>query len=248
MIRTVLIDDEADSIRILQKLLVNYCPAVDIIGTAEGVDTAAELIRSTRPALVFLDIEMTHGNAFDLLNRLQPLSFHVIFVTAFDNHAVRAFKYSVVDYLLKPVNIDELCAAVEKVSGQVEEQSMLGRVQTLLDNMSGIHLEEQKMAIPTLNGFSFIALRDIIRMEAKGSCTKVCLAGKQEMITTRTIKEYENLLPPVFFCRVHNSHIINLRRIQKYQRGRGGFVIMEDGSNIEIASRRRDEFLKRLLK
>src|ERR1700760_4683504 len=125
VIRTILVDDELDSNRIMRTLLENYCPQVEVVGTADGVESATEMIMEVRPDLVFMDIEMTEGNAFDLLNRLQPIRFHVIFVTAFDNHAVRAFKYNAVDYLLKPVNIRELCVAVEKISGKHVETNLL---------------------------------------------------------------------------------------------------------------------------
>jgi two-component system LytT family response regulator len=248
VIRTVLIDDEDNSIRVLQKILRDYCPNVTVSGTADGVETGADLIRSTRPDLVFMDIEMAHGNAFDLLNQLQPLSFQVIFVTAFDNYALRAFKYSAVDYLLKPVNIRDLCTAVERVSDKFQEKSVIGRVAALLENMSGVQQLDQKVAIPTLNGFLFITLREIIRLEAKASYTRIHLTNKEEILATRTIKEYEELLPEAFFCRIHSSHIINMYKIQKYQKGRGGYVTMEDNSTIEVASRRRDEFIQRLLK
>ena len=248
MIRTILVDDENKSIRVLQQILQEYCPQVTVVGVADGVETGADLIRSTRPDLVFLDIEMAQGNAFDLLNQLQPLSFQVIFVTAFDNYALRAFKYSAVDYLLKPVNIRDLCTAVERVADRFEEKNVLGRVTTLLQNLSGVQQLDQKVAIPTLNGFLFITLRDIIRLEAKASYTRIYLTNKEEIITTRAIKEYEDLLPEAFFCRVHSSHIINMHKIQKYQKGRGGYVTMEDNSTIEVASRRRDEFMQRLLK
>jgi len=248
VIRTVLVDDENNSIKVLQKLLQEYCPHVTVIGTADGVETGADLILSARPDLVFLDIEMAQGNAFDLLNQLQPLSFQVIFVTAFDNYALRAFKYSAVDYLLKPVNIRDLCTAVERVSDKFQEKSVIGRMAALLQNISGVQQLDQKVAIPTLNGFLFITLREIIRLEAKGSCTIINLTNKEKIIATRTIKEYEELLPETFFCRIHSSHIINMHKIQKYQKGRGGYVIMEDDSTIEVASRRRDEFMQRLLK
>jgi two-component system, LytTR family, response regulator len=248
VIRTVLIDDETDSIRILRKLLETCCPQVTVVGTADGVETATILIRAERPDLVFLDIEMMHGNAFDLLNRLQPIDFQVIFVTAFDNYAVRAFKYSAVDYLLKPVDIDELRASVEKLSGKLEKDNVLDRMRTLLDNLGSGHLTEQKMAIPTSTGLSFVTLRDIVRLEAKGSYTTIHMTDKRHIVSTRTIKDYEDILPESLFYRVHNSHTINLQKIQKYQKGRGGNIIMEDGTSIEVASRRREEFLRRLIK
>jgi two-component system, LytTR family, response regulator len=248
LIRAVLIDDETDSNRILQTLLENYCPQVAVVGTADGVNTAVEVIRDVQPDLVFMDIEMTHGNAFDLLNRLQPVNFHVIFVTAFDNHAIRAFKYNAIDYLLKPVNIRELCAAVDRLSGKVVESNLLGRVRSTLENMRGVDTGERKIAFPTLNGLSFVAIRDIIRLEAKGGYTLIHLQDNTKLTTTGTIKEYEELLPDIIFFRIHQSHIINLNKIKSYQKGRGGYVTMDDDSEIEVASRRREEFMQRLLK
>ncbi|MES1160275.1 MAG: LytTR family DNA-binding domain-containing protein [Bacteroidota bacterium] len=248
MIRTVLIDDEIDSIRILQRLLEAYCPEVVVVGKADGVETGIHTIQTAKPDLVFLDIEMTQGNAFDLLNQLQPVNFQIIFVTAFDNYAIRAFKYSAVDYLLKPVDIDDLCAAVERVSQKIQGKSFIDQMQVLLYNVETFHLSQQKMAVPTLTGLIFVAIRDIMRFEAKGSYTTIYLINGEQIMATRNIKEYEDLLPAVIFCRVHNSHIINLHKIQKYHKGRGGYVIMEDGSSIEVASRRREEFLRRLLK
>lgn len=248
MIRTVIVDDETDSRSVLQKLLETYCPQVTVVGTAAGVDTALPLIRELNPDLVFLDIEMIHGNGFDLLNELQPISFQVIFVTAFDEYAIKAFKYSAVDYLLKPVDIEELQGAVEKASSRMQDKVDLSPIRTLLQNVGVIQLAQQKMAIPTVNGLSFIAMHDIIRFEAQGNYTAIYITKGQTLMATRNIKEYELLLPEAIFCRIHNSHIINLQKIQKYQKGRGGQVIMEDGTAIEVAIRRRQEFLQRVVK
>ena len=248
MIRAVLIDDETDSNRILQTLLENYCPQVTVIGTADGVGTAVEVIRDARPDLVFMDIEMTHGNAFDLLNQLQPVKFNVIFVTAFDNHAIRAFKYNAIDYLLKPVNIRELLAAVDRFSGKVVETNLLGRVRATLENMRGLDAGEKKIGFPTVNGLSFVPIRDIIRLEAKGGYTLIHLQHSTKITATGPIREYEDLLPDIIFFRIHLSHVINLNKIKSYQKGRGGYVTMEDDSEIEVASRRREEFMQRLLK
>lgn len=248
MIRTILVDDEIDSIRVLQRLLEAYCPNVNIIGTANGVDSALELISETRPDLVLLDIEMSQGNAFDLLNQLMPLAFQVIFVTAFDNYAIRAFKYSAVDYLLKPVDIDDLRNAIERVIEKSPSKDIAEQMRILLGNVGALQMTQQKMAIPTVTGLTFVPVQDILRFEAKGNYTNICLAGEKIIMTTRTIKDYEDILPDTIFCRIHNSHIINLSRIQKYQKGRGGVVIMEDGTAIEVASRRREDFLRKLLK
>jgi two-component system, LytTR family, response regulator len=248
LIRTVLIDDEIDSNRILQTLLESYCPLIRVVGTADGVETAISLIREARPDLVFMDIEMTGGNAFDLLNRLQAVNFHVIFVTAFDNHAVRAFKYNAIDYLLKPVNIKELCSAVDKISGKFAQSNILEQVKGMLETMRNTGSAEKKIAIPTVHGLSFILLREIVRLEASRGYTVVCLQDTTRVITTGTIKDFEDLLPEGTFFRIHHSHIINLNKIKSYQKGRGGYVTMEDDSFIEVASRRREEFMQRLLK
>jgi two-component system LytT family response regulator len=248
MIRTVLIDDEPDSIRILQRLLETYCPEVSVIGSAEGVESGEQTIRALSPDLVFLDIEMIQGNAFDLLNRLLPLSFQVIFVTAFDNYAVRAFKYSAVDYLLKPVDVDDLRNAVDKVSSRSNNNIELSQIRTLLENVGNLHISQQKMAVPTMTGLNFITINDIIRFEARGNYTAIHVDNGECVVATKNIQEYDTLLPDTLFYRVHHSHIINLQKIQKYQKGRGGYIIMEDGSSIEVASRRREDFLRRLIK
>lgn len=248
MIRTVLIDDEIDSNRILQTLLETYCPQVQVVGTAAGVESAISLIQETGPDLVFMDIEMVQGNAFDLLNQLRPVDFQVIFVTAFDNYAVRAFKYNAIDYLLKPVNIHELRAAVEKLSDRHAQDDFLDRVRSMLDNIKGVESADRKIALPTMNGMTFVVLRDIIRLEARGSTTIIHMRGNAKVTATGTLSEFENLLPDSLFYRVHNSHIINLNKIKLYQKGRGGFVTMEDDSYIEVASRRREGFMERLLR
>ena len=239
MIRTVLVDDETDSIRVLQKLLEKYCPQVAVVGTAEGVETALAVIQGTRPDLLFLDIEMMQGNAFDLLNQLRPLTFQVIFVTAFDNYAIRAFKYSAVDYLLKPVDIDELVSAVDRVAKRSQQKNIVDQMQVFLDNMGTFNLATQKMAVPTVDGLIFINLKEVVRLEAKSSYTQILMENGEVVMATRTIKDYEDILPEGLFCRIHNSHIINLQKIEKYNKGRGGYVTLEDGSTIEVASRKR---------
>ncbi|WP_431216029.1 LytR/AlgR family response regulator transcription factor [Puia sp. P3] len=248
MIRTVLIDDEIDSIRVLQKLLESFCPEVSIVGTADGVETAATLIRSVSPDLALLDIEMVGGNAFDLLNQLQPIDFKVIFVTAFDDYALRAFKYSAVDYLLKPIDIDDLRTAIARVSSTPVVTSFDQQLKMLMKNLEGFQQAQQKIAIPTITGLVFVPFQDIVRFEGRGGYTNIYLSGGELIVATRAIKEYEEMLPESVFFRVHNSQIINLHKMQRYNKGRGGEVVMEDGSVIEVASRRRDEFLRRLMK
>ncbi len=248
MIRTVLIDDEIDSIRVLQKLLETVCPEVEIVGLADGVENGFKVIRETDPDLVLLDIEMAQGNAFDLLNRLQPVEFKVIFVTAFDNYAIRAFKYSAMDYLLKPVDAEELRDAIARMPARQKGGDLVGQMRMLMENMGMINLAQQKIAIPTITGLMFVPMNDVIRLKGNGSYTTLCLASGEEIVATRSIKDYEDMLPETIFYRIHNSQIINLNRIQTYNKGRGGSVTMEDGSVVEVATRRREDFLRRLMK
>jgi two-component system LytT family response regulator len=248
MVRAVLVDDEADSILVLRKLLEINCPEVEVVGQADGVSTAFEVIEQQSPDLLLLDISMNNGNAFDLLNKLDTLKYQVIFVTAFDSHAIEAFKYSAVDYLLKPVHGDNLRTAVEKAMQKSRQREVTDHLKILLDNINSLQLSQQKMAIPTMTGLTFIYLKDILRLESKGSYTTVFLLDGKHLITVRSIREFEKILPEALFYRIHNSHIINLNRVQEYQKGRGGYVLMEDNTSIEVALRRKEEFLRKLLK
>jgi two-component system LytT family response regulator len=248
MIKTLLIDDEIDSILVLRKMLETFCPEVEIVGTANGVESALEVICQTNPDLLMLDIEMTQGNAFDLLNQLRPIPFQVIFVTAFDGYALRAFKYSALDYLLKPVDIDDLRNAIARVVERPKRPDLTRQMEILLENMGALQLSSQKMAIPTLTGLKFVVVNDIVRFVAKGNYTTIYLSSGESIVATRAIREYEEILPNSIFYRVHHSHIINLTRILEYQKGRGGSIVMEDGSVIEVASRRKEEFLRKLFK
>jgi two-component system LytT family response regulator len=248
MVRAVLVDDEADSILVLRNLLEINCPEVEVVGEADGVTTAITVIEQQSPDLLLLDISMNNGSAFDLLNKLDTLKYQVIFVTAFDTHALEAFKYSAVDYLLKPVHGDHLRMAVDKAMQKSRQLEVTDHLKILLDNINALQLSQQKMAIPTMNGLTFIYLKDILRLESKGSYTTVFLLDGKHILTVRSIREFEEILPETLFYRIHNSHIINLNRVQEYQKGRGGYVLMEDNTSIEVALRRKEEFLRKLLK
>jgi len=248
MVRTVLVDDEIAGIRILKDLLSAHCPEVEIIGEADSVSTALEVIPACSPELVLLDISINNENAFDLLNGLNSIDFQIIFITAWDNHAVQAFKYSATDYLLKPVDAADLQKAIKKVVRKSYEKTVIENLKILQENIQTLQLSQQKMAVPTLHGLSFVQLKDIMRLEANGSGTIIYLSNGEQLTTTRIIKEYEELLPGNIFYRIHNAHIVNLNKVQNYQKGRGGYVFMEDGTSIEVAFRRREDFLKRLLK
>jgi two-component system LytT family response regulator len=243
MIRTVLIDDEPNNITTLQELLLRYCPLIEIAGTADNAQTGMEVITQTAPDLVFLDIEMPYGNAFDLLNGIPTIDFEIVFVTAFDNYAINAIKYSALDYLLKPVNIKELQAAVQKAANKLDTKNIHKRIDTLFYNLYTPKSAFQRMALPTLDGLVFVNTEDCIRMEAKNNYTIIYLKNAPSVIVSKTLKEFEDILSKDQFSRIHHSHMINHYYVKKYHRGRGGYIEMEDGTTIEVSIRRRDEFL-----
>jgi two-component system LytT family response regulator len=245
MIGSVIIDDEVKNIRVLKKMLAEFCPEIDVIAEAKDARQAVDVIDLHKPALVFLDIEMPYGNAFDLLDKLMPVNFEIIFITAFNEYALKAFKYSALDYLLKPVNINELKIAVAKAAERVNSKSMNVQLNNLLQNLQKKNEALRKIAISSKDGLLFVAVEDIFRCEASGAYTYIFTRENGKIISSKNIKEYEAILPENIFFRVHHSHIINLNEIKKYHRGRGGYVEMKNGSLIDIAVRRRDEFLSR---
>lgn len=245
MINSVIIDDEPKNIRILTKMLSEFCPQVNLVGEAKDALQGFEIINRKKPELVFLDIEIPFGNAFDLLDKLMPVNFEVIFVTAFNEYALKAFKYSALDYLLKPVNISELKIAVEKAAERINSININARLNNLLQNLQLKKEGLQKIALPVRDGLIFVEVDDIIRCEASGTYTLFYVKKLGKIITSKNIKEYEALLPGNIFFRIHHSHIINLMEIKKYYRGRGGSVEMNDGALIDVAVRRRLEFLSR---
>jgi two-component system LytT family response regulator len=199
MIRTLLVDDESDSIQVLRTLLEMNCPEVEVVGQADGVQAAIQLIKKEMPDLLLLDITMSDGSAFDLLKALGEVNLQVIFVSAYDTHAIAAFKYSAVDYLLKPVDGVQLKNAVDRAIKQAGIKGMEGRLKVLLSNINVLHLSQQKIAVPTMNGLSFVFLKDILRIESKGSYALIILADGRQVTTVRSIKEYEELFPGSIF-------------------------------------------------
>jgi two-component system, LytTR family, response regulator len=245
MITAVIVDDEANNVASLKSLVQRFCTDVDIVGTADSAETALPLIQNEQPGLVFLDIEMPRGNGFDLLEKLMPVSFEVIFVTAFNEYAIKAFRYSALDYLLKPVNIEELKQAVTKAGERIQSRTTFRKIENLLANLPQQGRSLKKIALPAGEGLVFEDVEQILRIEASANYTLVYTADKRKLMVTRSIGEIEELLPESDFCRIHNSHLINLNRIKKYFKGRGGYIEMEDGTTIEVSVRKKDFFLNR---
>lgn len=242
MIRALIIEDEFANVNILKKMLETYCPQVLLCGQAGDIDTAYDLITATAPDLVFLDIEMPGGNSFNLLDKLKPLNFQVIFVTAYDKYTLKAIKYSALDYLLKPVNIEELIAAVNKVAEKISDRQIQQRIDTLLKNVEPGKKNIQSLAVSAHFGYEFIIVNNIIRCEAEGRYTYFFMNDGRKIVSVKNLKEYEELLSEDAFFRIHHSHIINKNYIKRYHR-LNALVEMEDGMKIPIATRRKKEFL-----
>lgn len=243
MVKALIVDDEPRNIRILHGLLTEYCPQVQVAGEAQDAESAIRLIRTEQPDLVFLDIEMPYGNGFDLLDKVMPVNFEIVFITAFNEYTLKAFKYSALDYLLKPVSIEELKAAVQKAEKRLQQKQLNQQLENLLFNLKKSQSNLHKIAVPWMDGLIFMPVNEIIRFEAKAGYSHIFARDQRKFLCSKTIKEYEDLLPEDIFYRIHNSHVINLNYIRKYHKGRGGIIEMEDGAMIEVASRRKDEFL-----
>ncbi len=237
MIKAIIIDDESKGIEVLRILINNHCPDVTVVGSAEEVEEGIQLIDKLQPDLIFLDIEMTGETGFDLLEKVKPYLFHVIFVTAHSEYAVRAFRYSVSDYLLKPVDNQELIDAVQKVNVMLQE-----------GQNNGEHYLREKpdanltLKIPFHQRAVFVKMSDIIRVEADGAYTRIYLTGNRQYVISYNIKVIEEQLDKNLFMRVHRSHIINLCRVSS-PIGEAMYVTMSDGSKIEIARRIRANFI-----
>ncbi len=246
MIKILIVDDVKKSREALQLILQNYCPQTKVIGQASSAEEAFPLIQTEKPDLVLLDIEMPNGSGFSLLNRFESIDFEVIFTTAFDQYAIKAIKFCALDYLLKPIDIKELIKAIQKTEEKIRHSQERENLQHLLSNLKQRNSPKNKIALPTQEGLAFIMVDDIVRCEADGNYTLIYFKNGKKTVTTRKIKDFEELLNEHAFFRVHRSHLINLNCIEKYYRGDGGYVTMVDGSSIDVARRKKDDFLESL--
>lgn len=246
MIKTIIIDDEHHGRQSLQQALEQYCPEVEILQICESPEAGIVAIEKLKPDLVFLDVQMPNMSGFDVLQKLSPIDFEVIFVTSYDQYAIKAIKFSAIDYLLKPLDVDDLIHAVQRANGNLQKNGKAQRYQSVLHNINYTSGKIEKLAVPTLDGIDFFKTDNIIYCEADGSYTTLYLSGHQKQVISKNLKDFENLLTGSGFCRVHNSHLINMSHIQKYFKGDGGYVILTDNHHVDISRRRKDAFLNRL--
>jgi two-component system LytT family response regulator len=243
MITAIIIDDEAKGRLALREKLSAYCPLVQVLAEACNGQEALLLIQHHKPQLVFLDIEMPRMNGFEMLNALPEKNFHVIFTTAYDQYAIRAIKYAAFDYLLKPIDIEELKTAVEKIDLKETNQTKK-QVELLQQNIEHPKKQLNKLAIPTLDGLLFFDINDIIHLEANSNYTFIHFLGKPKITASKTLKEFEEILPESLFFRTHHSHLINLNYIKRYIKGDGGQIELQNGTYVDVSRRKKEEFLK----
>lgn len=243
MIKALIVDDEYTAIELLQWLLQQYCPDVTAIQTAHNVDEAAAKIRGFHPDIVFLDIKMPGKSGFDLLLELSDWNFEVIFTTAFNEYAIQAIKFSALDYLLKPVDADELVKSVSRFKlKKAGAGSQLLR--NFIRNMEAKNKSQFRLAVPTVSDIRYFPVNDIIRLEAERNYTRFFLANNKQFVSAKTLKEYEDILAAHGFIRVHKSHLVNRRCIERYDKK--GVLILSDKTEVEVSRRRREFVMESL--
>ena len=247
MINCIIIDDEAKNIKLLQNMLQMYCPLVKVLATDTEAKKGLLLIEELKPQLVFLDVEMPHLNGFDLLKKLEPVNFETIFVTAYSHYAVEAFEHHATGYITKPINTEKLIAAVNTAIKRIEEKNINKNLFSLLEKNTHAAAPD-KIPLSTSNGLVFVKLADILYCESSGNYTNFYLNDGKKIMVSRQLGEYEKLLPETNFTRIHDKYIINLSFIKEYIKGSGGDVVLENGKELPVASRRKEEFLARFEK
>ncbi|MFK7970321.1 MAG: LytR/AlgR family response regulator transcription factor [Bacteroidia bacterium] len=245
MLTSIIIDDEKASRTVLRNYLEQYCSDVSILGEAANIQDGKKAIDSLNPDLVFLDVEMPFGNAFDLLEQYEELSFEVIFVTAFDHYAIKALNLSAAYYLLKPVDIEELVGAVEKVKAQLATAETPRLAQLLTENLRQGGGSPQRMALPLLDGFEVINIDDIVYGKADGNFTDLFMKDGSKKMVCRPLRFFEENLVAHGFLRIHKSSMVNLACITRYKRGKGGQLFLQNGTVLDVSSGRKADLLKR---
>lgn len=243
-IKSIIVDDELIARNVLDNYLKKYCPVIEVVGQAEHIKEAVPMIRSLQPQLVFLDVEMPFGNAFDILEACQDQHFETIFITAYSEYSLKALNLSAAYYILKPIDITELVTAVNKVQVSILKSEEFNRTQVLLQNLKQ-KPELQQIILPTLQGFDVIKTASITRLQANGNFTDVHLSDGSCKMICKFLKHFDDLLD-IPFLRVHRSFIVNLNYIKSYSKNSGGYITLLDGSEIEVSATYKQALLKTL--
>jgi len=241
MIKALIVEDDPMSVELLRDYLEDSNLDIAVIGHCGTVSSAINKINKLNPQIVFLDVELSDGNGFDVLKEIETINFEIIVITSHDRYAMEAVKYSALDYLIKPIKSGDLNAALKKVQRRlgVKSPKSTVKVQNKLAN---------KIAVPTFEGLLFIPIEEIIRIQSDRNYTDFHLTSKRKVVVTRSLKNYEELLAEFGFIRIHHSHLINMNHLVKYIKGVGGYVIMSDSSKVDVSRRKKEDFMEHLSK
>jgi two-component system, LytTR family, response regulator len=242
-INAILIDDELNSLQNLQQKLAGFCPDINIIAISQKPEEGILLIKQHQPDVVFLDIEMPRMSGFRMLEEVGEYDFDIIFTTAYNHYSIDAIRISAFDYLVKPIGIEDLQHVVERLHKTRNKQTK-EKIDILKRSLSDNRSQEDKIAISTSEGIEFVPIKNILHIESKSNYSKIYLPENKTILVTKILKDFEEMLLPYNFYRVHNSHLINLNYIKKYIRSEGGHVMLQDGTVIDISRRKKEEFLK----
>lgn len=245
MIRVVIVDDEPATRNLLRQLFEDYFPDVDLVGAADDVASGIKLLEKEKPDLLLLDIQMPDGSGFDLLNHFETPDFQLIFITAYDKFALKAFDYNAIDYLLKPLEPKSLKKAIEKTRKN-SDRTLSPRLKGMMEVLET--RQAQRIALSSAEGYAFYNLDEIVRLESSGGYTTFHIADGERTTVAKTLKDYEELLPEDMFFRVHQSHIVALKFVRKFLKAENGQAMMTDGYKVPVARRKKDKFIELLTK
>ncbi len=244
MIKAIIIEDEKRSAKLLSNLLKEYCKNVELAGIANSAEEGFSLINKNLPDVIFLDIEMQQETGFDLLEKFSEIRFEIVFTTAFENYALKAIKFCAIDYLLKPIDVEELKTAVDKVERSHQRDQLNKKMEAFMMNMHSKSSAQVQIALPSTGGMTIVKVEEILYLRSDRQYTLFFLKSGAQIMTSKNLGEYEDLLPEHHFLRVHHSAMINLGEVKKYIRGDGGQAVMSNGDLIDISKRKKEAFLK----
>ncbi|MBL7968580.1 MAG: response regulator transcription factor [Prolixibacteraceae bacterium] len=244
LLSALIVDDEKNGRENLAGLIRSHCPQIKVVAEAASVEQAISAIHEHQPQLIFLDIEMPGGNGFQLLEHFNNFPFEVIFVTAYDNYAIRAIRFSASDYILKPINLNELKAAVDKVSERIRNRSENERIRQLYLNT--MHPANPKIGLPTGERVEFVEVKSIVRCQGESNYTHIYFADHKPILTAKSLIEFEELLSEYGFVRVHKTHVVNLNHVTSFTKNDGGVLYLSNGDSVAISRRRKDFTLEQL--
>lgn len=241
--KVIIIDNENEIVDGLRLMIEKFCPQVTELYTAEGIESGIEAILKYNPDLIFLDVELDNGTGMDLLSKLKNYSFDVVFITAHNKYAVDAFKFSAIDFIQKPIGIQELVSAVQKANSSLTNKDLKLQLTILKENFNKINKDEKKIVLKDSESIYFLSISDIIMCKAEGSYTEFYLSSSQKITISKGLKEYDELLEQYGFIRTHNSYLVNIRKIKRFDKANGGFLVLENNHEVPVSQRKRDKIL-----